>query len=222
MARNDNRKRGAAPRGQNRAAAPRWPFFAGGLAAGIVAAGAVYLAGILPTAMELRARDAERQTDCVAAGDPAKPASATPGPEGAGKPAGGNAKKPMTFEFYSILPQQEVVAPVTGNRKTFAPAVVPTPPKPAPGDLPAQDSAAGDAGRYQLQAGSFRTQAEADRRRAELVLSGHHVSIQPVSASNGEQWFRVMVGPFKGEEAMQQARQQLSANRIDTLPIRMK
>lgn len=219
MARNDNRKRGAAPRSNPRNTTKRWPFFAGGLATGILAAGGVYLANILPTAMELREKDAQRQAECAPTGQ--SPTGMTPRKPGQ-DPATPNAKKPVTFEFYSILPQQEVVAPVTGNRTTVAPAAKPEPSTSASAETSGQEPVSRNTGRYQLQAGSFRTQAEADRRRAELVLSGYSVSIQPVNAGNGEHWFRVMVGPFSGEDAMQQARQQLSANRIDTLPIRMK
>lgn len=214
--RKESRPRGAAPRNGS-GGGKRWPLFVGGLALGLLLSGGVYLAGILPTAMELRERaqaaDAERAA--VAAGE-AKPQKGTGKTADAARLDGD--KKPVTFEFYSILPQQEVVAPVNGNKTTVAPATIPAP---VAGAATTPKAAVGKD-RYQLQAGSFRTRAEADRRRAELVLSGHNVSIQDVTSGTGDRWFRVMVGPFAGEDAMQQARQQLAAGRIETLPIRLK
>lgn len=206
MARNDSRKRGAAPRG-SQGGGRRWPLFAAGVVVGIALSGAVYLAGLLPTAMDLRAKaDAAAAADPGAGGEQATPAAA--------KPAGDAAKKPVTFEFYSILPQQEAVAPVTGNRTTVAPTPPPSPESTATAESPKP--------RYQLQAGSFRTRAEADRRRAELLLGGHAVTVQDATTANGDQWFRVMVGPFADEGAMQKARQQLASGGVETLPIRLR
>lgn len=214
--RKESRPRGAAPRNGS-GGGKRWPLFVGGLASGLLLSGGVYLAGILPTAMELRERAKTAETERVAS------AAAEANPQkGTGKPANAagqdGGKKPVTFEFYSILPQQEVVAPVSGNKTTVAPATIPVPVTGAA--TTTKVTASKD--RYQLQAGSFRTRAEADRRRAELLLSGHNVNIQDVTTGTGDQWFRVMVGPFDGEDAMQQARQQLAAGRIETLPIRLR
>lgn len=219
--RKESRPRGAAPRNGG-GGGKRWPLFVGGLAVGLLLSGGVYLASILPTAMDLRerARLAEAERAAVAAGE------TRPGTN-AGKPGAtkgqDEGKKPVTFEFYSILPQQEVVAPVSGNKTTVAP-VSPVTNTTSPATPPTPAATASPAGkdRYQLQAGSFRTRAEADRRRAELLLSGHSVNVQDVTTGSGDQWFRVMVGPFDGEDVMQRARQQLAAGKIETLPIRLR
>lgn len=214
MSRNaGNKKRGAQPRGSSGGGGKRWPFFVGGLLLGLLLAGGVYLLKILPTAMELRERAKQEAAACAEDGKERKSAAARDA--GQEKPAG----EPVKFQFYTMLPQQEVVAPVAGDKTTVAtPPPLPAADKPA--DKPAAKPAA-DAARYLLQAGSFRTRQEADRRRAELVLSGLNVSVQDVKAGN-DNWFRVMVGPFGSEPDMQKARQQLASMKVDTLPIRLK
>lgn len=232
MARTENRKRGAAPRntdkgggkGGSRSGGKGWPLFIAGLGSGLVLAGGVYLASILPTAMDLREKARAHEADCAALAEKPKKVAA-------GTEAATDGKKPVTFEFYSMLPQQEVVAPVNGNKTTTAtpPPVPPAPPAPAataataPAPAtPAATTPAAGSGRYLLQAGSFRTRPEADRRRGELLLSGHNVSVQEGKTANGDTWFRVMVGPFTSDTDMQKARQQLAARKIETMPIRVK
>lgn len=219
MARNTGKKRGAQPRQSSGGGGKRWPFFVGGLLLGLLLSAGVYLLKILPTALELRDRAKAAEVAC--ADTDGKKAAARNG-EANGKAAG---EKPVTFEFYSMLPKQEVVAPVNGDKTTTAtPVPVPMAVPPSPGaDIgKAQGKPVAGGERYQLQAGSFRTRPEADRRRAELVLSGLGVSIQDVTTGKGETWYRVMVGPFGSEADMQKARQQLAGMKIDSLPVRLR
>lgn len=223
MARNGGKSRGAQPRQTGGGGGKRWPYFVGGLLTGLLLAFGVYLLKILPTALELRERalaqeqQADEQGGDKAAGKPA-----------AGKDGKADGEKPIKFDFYTLLPQQEVVAPVNGNKTTVAtPTPIPdaTRPATAPGaSAPAAAAPAAAPGgeKFLLQAGSFRTRGEADRRRAELLLSGHTVNVQDVKIGSGETWFRVMVGPFGDDSTMQKARQQLAAMKVDTLPIRLK
>lgn len=48
---------------------------------------------------------------------------------------------------------------------------------------------------YTIQVAALRTQHDAERMKASLLLRGFRVNVNPV-ASNGVTWFRVMVGPF--------------------------
>lgn len=224
MARNGGKARGAQPR-QSGSGGKRWPFFVGGLLLGLLLAFGVYLLKILPTAMELRDRAEAKEVACAEAAESAKEkAAAKAAGKNGDKPA---ADKPVTFEFYTMLPKQAVVAPVSGNKTTVAtppPAPIPT----ATGNgttttaKPAASTPATNAGRYLLQAGSFRTRAEADQRRAQLLLSGQSVNVQDVKIASGETWYRVMVGPFADESAMKKARQQLTAMKVESLPVRQK
>lgn len=217
MARNTGKKRGAQPRQSSGGGGKRWPFFVGGLLLGLLLAGGVYLLKILPTAMQLREQAKAAEVTCAEADE--KKAAAKAGQANGRNPGD---KKPVVIEFYSELPKQEVIAPVNGSKTTTAtpvPAAVPTAVENS--KAPEKPAATGNE-RYQLQAGSFRTRPEADRRRAELVLSGLNVSVQDVTTGKGETWYRVMVGPFTSEAAMQKARQQLAGMKVETMPVRLK
>lgn len=261
---NLGKKRGAQPRpsagGGN---GKPWLFFACGLALGVAIPGAFYLFKILPTAMELHDKEQTLAAECADA-------------SGKKKPDAGNAdeaaadKKPVTFDFYNMLPSQKVVPPTAGRDGSGAtpPAAVappaaalataaqpaptapiasvaPTTASPAPvAATPAAANAAissapgsskppvaaatppakpaASSSRYALQAGSFATRAEADRRRGELLLSGLDVNVQQATTDKGDTRFRVMVGPFGNEAAMQKARQQLGGMKVDTMPVRIK
>lgn len=77
-----------------------------------------------------------------------------------------------------------------------------------------------DTVRYTLQAGSFKNKADADRRRATAALSGLPVKVQKVTVKEGEEWYRVVVGPFTGKENTKEARQTLQGEGIDSLMIK--
>lgn len=72
---------------------------------------------------------------------------------------------------------------------------------------------------YLLQAGSFRDAADADRRRAELLLLGFEPQVEETNGSNGR-WFRVLIGPFDSRSRMAAARSLTAQQNIDTLLIR--
>lgn len=252
MSRSVGKKRGAQPRTSSGASGnKRWPVFVAGIVTGLALAGGVYLLQILPTAMELRERDLASRAGNPAADSAKKPATTDDAAD----------KKPVTFDFYNMLPSQKVVAPAPGRdaaapapvpvaiaptvtgtttANTITPAVLPPanqpPARPAPPPaaevhtttVPAATPPATErpaetkAQRFSLQAGSFATRAEADRRRGELVLSGHDASVMQASTDKGDTRFRVMIGPFADEAAMQKARQQLAGMKIDSLPVRTK
>lgn len=121
--------------------------------------------------------------------------------------AGEQAKKEKEetrFEFYTLLPNQEVT---------------PGKPKPATPPQPAAGEKAGQA-QYLLQAGSFKSEAEADKRRAGILMLGMPVKIVKVAGKAGETWYRVVVGPFNGKAAAQSARDNLHGNGVDALLIK--
>ncbi len=113
-----------------------------------------------------------------------------------------------------IVPQNESD---TGTRKS-------TDSKPADTarDSKPQSGTRSSNERYLLQAGSFRRNEDADRRRAELILKGFEASIQSVDLDSGDSWHRVMIGPYDNLNAMHRAQDQLASNGIETLPIKMK
>ncbi|MFK7829643.1 MAG: SPOR domain-containing protein [Congregibacter sp.] len=108
----------------------------------------------------------------------------------------------LEYEFYELLPNQEITVDVD-------PADIPR---------PRSDSS---AKQYLLQAGSFRQQADADRRRAELLLLGLEPRIESTQGDTGR-WLRVVIGPFENRSAMARARSLTAQQDIDTLLIQRK
>ncbi len=108
------------------------------------------------------------------------------------------------FEFYDMLPNFEVVIPETDPE-------VAADVEPRAVDIP---------GTYVLQAGSFTSYDDADRRRAQLALQGIESSIQRVSIDD-KTFHRVRVGPTNDLDELNMLRSRLRAAKIDVLRIRL-
>jgi len=131
------------------------------------------------------------------------------GPVGDNKTA---AEKPdlldsLPIEFYKLLPNREEQVPdhlINQQIREHSPE--------KPMDKP---------GRYRLQAGSFQKMADADRRRASILLLGLETHIQTVT-HGGATWHRVMLGPFESLKHLEVARHRLTENRIKTIVLKLK
>lgn len=108
------------------------------------------------------------------------------------------------FTFYDILPNFEVITP------DETPA--------AAADVAPQ--AIEEPGVYVLQAGSFSTHNDADRRRAELALHGIESNIQRVKV-NDRNYHRVYVGPTDDLDELNMLRSRLRSAKIDVFRIRL-
>lgn len=139
----------------------------------------------------------------------------TPAP-GSVKPAAdaaATAPAPTTatdFTFHDILGGLEV--PVPGRIKPE-----PKPAGTADGGKPGE---AKPAPAYALQVGAFRTEAEADRMRAELALLGFEARIQKATIDDKDTWYRVRLGPFKDGAEFEKVRARLDENKIKSIPLR--
>lgn len=111
---------------------------------------------------------------------------------------------PRRFDFYTILPNFEVQVP---DEKPAVEADV------AP-------RAIEEPGVYVLQAGSFSTHNDADRRRAQLALHGIESHIQRVKV-NDRNYHRVYIGPTDDLDKLNMLRSRLRAAEIDVLRIRL-
>ena len=117
--------------------------------------------------------------------------------------------KTLDYDFYKILPKLEVVTPwgdggedaVKENKK---PKAVSKP------------------GLYVVQAGSFKKHADADRRKANLALMGVASKIVSVKMDDGQTWHRVQIGPFDDLVQLNETRDVLVKNKIDTLLLKVK
>ena len=104
------------------------------------------------------------------------------------------------FDFYTVLPNQEL---------DLNPDI-------EPADL--QSRSEGDA-QYLLQVGSFRQQADADRRRGELALLGLEATVEAGDSDSGR-WHRVYLGPFESRSDMARARALTAQADMDTLLLK--
>ena len=126
-----------------------------------------------------------------------------------------DAPKP-TFEFYTILPEMEVVIPDEE-------LVTPEPPE-ASGSARVEtpDAALPSGAAYILQMGSFRKFEDADRMKAKLALIGIEAEIQKVSINNRDTFHRVRSGPYQSQNQLNAVRQLAKENSIATLVIKLK
>lgn len=122
------------------------------------------------------------------------------------------------FEFYKLLPEQEVEVPRRREaaRDEGASGTAEAPPRDATASnrQPAADR------RYLLQAGSFRSYDDADRLKASLALLGVEARIQAVELPGGEIWHRVRIGPFSDRAEINRVRERLARNNVEAILLR--
>ena len=78
-----------------------------------------------------------------------------------------------------------------------------------------------DLSELYLQAASFRTQEEADRLRADLLLLDLPTSTSPIELADGR-WIRVTVGPFRSTVQANRAMTALRNRNIAPIWIKRK
>lgn len=201
----DYKHRTSTRRSKRRNGAPGWLWLVAGLALGLFIAFLFYLQQrpAQPAAAKVAAPPPKAETTSKPLSVPrdgqdvrdvkkTTPAKVPPPP------------KPR-FDFYTILPEMEVVVPeqeITGTPREGVRQVE------APGT-------------YLLQAGSFRTHQQADQLKAKLALLGLQADIQTVTINNKETWHRVRVGPFNDLNALNTARARLKENNLDAILLRV-
>ena len=124
-------------------------------------------------------------------------------------------KEPKTkqkFDFYTLLPELEIVIPQEETR----------PPKQKPtSNTNTKQATTGYKGGYLLQAGSFQQFNEADSLKARLALIGVQANIQSVEV-NKTKWHRVQIGPSNDRAALEDLRKRLKSSQIDTILLQAK
>lgn len=170
---------------------PGWAWMFAGLLVGLFIAFLLYLqqGGENPLKGLSQPKAKPAATD-------ARSVKKTPIPQAPKKPEG------INYDFYSILPEQEVVIPESELGNT-----------PTPADEKAN---------YYLQVGSFKSDEDAQARIAELFLLNLTPSIQKVTVDGGNTWHRVRVGPFTDRRKLDQARHKLQENGIDFFVVKEK
>ncbi len=180
---------------------PGWLWGVFGLAVGLSVAAAVWVSDRRPVVMEPEVpRPASLQSALDDNGETLARGEADPDTEAEGE-AGSEERR---FEFYEILPAQELVIPEEEYEfeRDIEPQAVVQP------------------GTYVLQVGSFTARNDAERRRAELGLQGIQSHIQRVVIDD-KTYHRVRIGPTNDLDELNMLRSRLRAARIDVLRIRL-
>ncbi len=114
-------------------------------------------------------------------------------------------KKKSRFEFYTLLPKQEVEVPES-EIKTRK-----------------REEELGKArpGIYELQVGSFRNFAQADKLKAQLAFLGITSKIETAKIGTAS-WNRVKLGPYSSMSKADAVREKLRTDNIDSVVISKK
>lgn len=177
---------------------PEWLWMLFGLAIGLSVALAVYKRGGAPSAGSNQVAQREQETRKAA-----PPTAVAPG-DTKQTPAAADPAPPRRFDFYNMLPNFEVIIPEE------EPEV----------EVDREPRAIVQPGVYVLQAGSFLSYDDADRRRAQLALQGIESRIQRVSIDD-KTYHRVRIGPISDLNELNITRARLRQANIDVLRIRL-
>jgi cell division protein FtsN len=215
---------------RGRSGVPGWAWLLVGLLLGALAFGYLQLRGhwgkpgsLLPTP--------DPQAQAVA------PSGDNVVPEPVEKP------KPK-YDFYTLLPEKEVVIPdaeldaearaeaakpkppastVAASSNTAAGTMATTPTTASTGNDNSTTSNAGtaEAPRYLIQAGAFRGNDEPEALKAQIALTGEIARVE-VAQINGNTVHRVRMGPYPNASALAAAKQALASHGITAQAIRVK
>ena len=185
------RKKRRSRRSSRKQEYPGWAWMLFGLSIGLSVAFAIYVKDRQPATILPASQPASLQS---ALDNNNKPDSA----------AAEEKPRERRFTFYELLPNFEVTIPEQ------TPDIL--------ADIEPQ--AVVEPGVYVLQAGSFSTNTDADRRRAELALQGIESHTQRVKI-NDKDYHRVYIGPTDDLDELNMLRSRLRAARIDVLRIRL-
>lgn len=121
-----------------------------------------------------------------------------------------NVRPEPKFNFYTILPELEILIPDSETRP---------PNNRQPGSTSASQPKSNK--QYVLQAGSFQNKGDAEKLKASLALLGFQAHIQRVTVNNTA-WHRVRIGPYSQSADLYDKIDQLRQNDIDALPMELK
>jgi cell division protein FtsN len=108
------------------------------------------------------------------------------------------------FDFYKILPGAD--EPATEQQMKEAQKAAPASAKET----------------FFLQAGAFQSASDADNLKARLALLGIEATIQTTSVPDKGVWHRVRIGPYTSVERLNQTRDTLKHNGVETALIKVR
>jgi cell division protein FtsN len=190
---------------------PGWGLFLGGVVIGIILCAIVVWSGHLPS---LRRNDQPQA-------NPNAVAEKGSAPGIAGSSAASSASQ---FDFYTVLPEKEVVIPSTelsAMAKAEQQKAAAANNAAAPASVGATAEQAASSGGYVLQVGSFPDASKADAKKAQLALQGFAAHVQTITL-DGQTWNRVQIGPFASATELQRVQKRLADAGIHAIPLKEK
>jgi cell division protein FtsN len=161
-----------------------WAGFGVGLALGLTVAFAVHLHYSGKPAVEPEPTAATPPASAQATEEEPTPAAADPG---------------ASYDFYKMLPEQEVEVPPEAQRSTTPLSTLPQ-------------------GEVVLQAGSFKSQDQAEKLKGRLAMYGVEARIQRFALED-ETYYRVRIGPVGTVEEYEDIRARLAEAEIEATPM---
>ncbi len=119
-------------------------------------------------------------------------------------------KKEPKFNFYTILPELEVLIP---ENETRPPEVKNT--------AISNNKTSGIKKQYVLQVGSFQSLSDAEKLKANLAFLGLEANIQHVTV-NRQAWHRVRTGPYQNKQQLYKNQKLLKKNNIPAISMELK
>ena len=117
-------------------------------------------------------------------------------------------KKEQKFNFYTILPELEVLIPESETRPPDVKK------KAVTNDTNKQKQ-------YVLQVGSFQNLNDAEKLKANLAFLGLEANIQHVTV-NKQAWHRVRTGPYQNKQQLYKNQKLLKQNDINAISMELK
>lgn len=191
--RRDNNRRG---RGSTSRRTPGWVWVLT----------AICVAGLIVLGFYLYDRNQQKQLTKAAAEEKAAATEKKKSEKAAAeakKKADTAKEEEQRFDFYNILPKQEVVIPESEIREER------------------ERLAAKEIYIYTLQTGAFGNHSDADTLKARLAMLGVESRIESTT-TDGVTKHKVRIGPFNNSRDMNRTRNRLNSNRISTLVLREK
>ena|SRR5690625_1815604 len=152
-------------------------------------------------------------------------ATSSEGNGGRGIAAQKQATEPR-YDFYSVLPQKEVVIPDAQlDAQVKAEQQASTTQETSGADTgSASETTASKApqsakGQYLLQVASFPNAGDADALKARLALNGFRAEVEKVTIK-GQTWNRVRLGPYSSATALEADRKKLEAQGFHAIALK--
>lgn len=180
-----------------RAAIPGWFWLFVGLLIGLLLAGVLYIKQISVPSFRHAVTPSREQTHQRASVSTKTPVAQLPAPR---------------FDFYTILPKMNVAVTaertqVAENKNTTVHPALTLP-------MPLTNTST-----YTLQVASFANFNDADKLKAQLLLSGFNATVK-TSTVGDKKVSRVILGPYASAAAAHKTQTELQANKINSIIVK--